>query len=376
MSFADAPVLARLRAARRAWSLCCAGEAVALGAAAAIVTLAAAALQGVDPGSAGALAAGALAGAAMSGGWLAERHRTPLEIAARVDRRLERDGAFATACEVALRDDRAGAVEPGASGASGRSLAALLLSREGAAVDGRAARRAARPSTAAIVAVPLLAGALLAGVVESGVRVAAGPGGFRLVRIRSEAAGRGPADEARSGVESEAESDLRRRLAAAANAGAVERRELRRDLEQRLARATDGEQARALADALRALSSQAGGAGATGADIDETALEAGERTSSPSGRGTDSGSAARADADEGDPTGGVPARGGERTMSRRPPSSGAPDAVRAAEGAALGRLRQRAVAATRGWPRRHDAVVERWLAARRTSADPDSETPR
>ncbi len=152
-----------VRLARRLWATARLAEAVLLGLAAGGGTLAAAVLSGASVTSLGAGLAGAVSALLCALTWLAEGRRTPGEMARRIDRRLERGGAFLTAFECEQRE--AG------------PLAAALVERVGADVGRRDVRRAVSPPSIAFLAAPLFAAALVLFAVEHGPGAA--PAGAR-----------------------------------------------------------------------------------------------------------------------------------------------------------------------------------------------------
>lgn len=155
MSAADAGVAhagavrARARVARRALFLARVGEAVHVGGAAALFALVLVLLEGGRTDRFGSALVALLCGGLAAATWAHAHRRTALEVARRLDRRLELDGAFVTAFEQD-GEDRGGA------------LAELLVLRAARHVPGRVAARAVLPQSWPILATPFLVGALLA----------------------------------------------------------------------------------------------------------------------------------------------------------------------------------------------------------------------
>lgn len=150
---ADVPhagaVRARARVARRALLLARVGEAVHVGGAAALFALVLVLLEGGRTERLGSALVALLCGGLAAATWALANRRTVLEVAQRLDRKLELDGAFLTAWEQDGEE-------------RGGTLAELLVLRAAREVPGRVAARAVLPQSWPILAAPFLVGALLA----------------------------------------------------------------------------------------------------------------------------------------------------------------------------------------------------------------------
>jgi len=140
------------RARRRALAAVLA-ESACLALAAGLAVATAAVLSGAAAATRPGLLAAALGALACGATWWLQRRGTALDVARRLDARLDRGGALACAWECA-RAGRSGALE------------AVLLEREARSLDGRAAGRAVAGPSAGFVAAPLVAAALLSVALE------------------------------------------------------------------------------------------------------------------------------------------------------------------------------------------------------------------
>jgi len=142
-------VRARARVARRALFLARLGESVHIGGAAALFALVLIVLEGGRTDRLASALVAVLCGLLTAATWALSHRRTALEVAQRLDRRMEFDGAFLTAWE--HDGDRRGG-----------TLAELLVVRAARDVPGRVAARAVLPQSWPILASPFVVGALLA----------------------------------------------------------------------------------------------------------------------------------------------------------------------------------------------------------------------
>ena len=353
-------VLALVRAAHRARNAARAGESVLLGVTALLVTLAAAAASGSPPGGLACWLAGGLGAVACGASWWRE-HRTSLaETARAADRNLRRDGALVTAFEVDSETHRATA---------GRSeIARLLLARVAERLRPADARRAVLPSPTLPIVAPILGAAVLALALEDSRREtleqALGGVGTGMARAIERAKVEALEAAVDGGVDSEhagelvdlelAVAKLQRKLddgasepeevAAEARALDEELGALARKLDPTSAAFRRLDDARAWLDtARRGLEALAGEErrepGSAGAG------EGGDGELAAGGRdGTMSGQSEAIEA---------PGSGSEAPPGPAPaPSSGGADA---------------GLAAGRWWPGHRDALVERWVEARRAA---------
>jgi hypothetical protein len=297
-------VRARARIARRALFLARLGESVHIGGAAAMFALVLVVLEGGRTDRLSSALVALVCGLLTSFTWALAHRRTALEVAQRLDRRMELGGAFLTAWE---HDGEH----------RGGTLAELLVVRAAREVPGRAATRAVLPHSWPILASPFVVGAFLAAL-SSGVDEAELLQREQHQRVAAELGALAGA-QAEGGLSFEEERVLRS-LARSAEALVAD------------SRATaDAEDSAALAEELRSLRVDLPAGSEVGRKLDELAgrLEAGADEGGTGGAGEATGDAA-SDGSQG--TGGPPlARAGaDGTIAAREtrPGPGASGALR------------------------------------------------
>ncbi len=309
-------VSACVRSARRAQLVLTAVESVVLGASAAVVTLAAVVAGGSSAADPQAIVAAAITGALAAAAWTIERCPSVDVVARAMDRRFHLAGAVLTALEAEAH---------GAASA----LPATLSRRVAPAISTAAFARHSLRSSAVLLAAPFVALTLwsLATDVEQAVR------GARAAASTQDLASQATRLAARPGM-SEQVVDRLRALAASAD-------ELRAD--PALSAAERGARELELARQFEELRRLALDAAVTPGASEGTMASPGARSER------------------------APDAAMQNVKPPPPqPDSGSSPAV--AEGGSVPGPEQ-GVVASRWWPQRYDAVVERWIEARRNARD-------
>jgi hypothetical protein len=321
-------------------------EGAALALFALLTTLAAAVLSGARLSAGAAYAAGSIAAAACAATWMFERQRSAGQIAARMDRRLDQNGALLTAFECE---------ESGAGPAVQRALVARVarqLRPEGV--------RACVPAPSlAFAALPALATALLAWTLEAGAPRDRGSDLAALSRAvaASLAVATGPS-EAADGTSARL-AELAQRLRAASEPGrkpapAGELEEIEAELARLAENSAAKPELRARLEAARELA-RAAAAGP------ETRDGRPARRESDPGRGSGLANGSAGSTMAGSPTRGTLPRAAAEPF---PADESAPAPAPGEQPPEVGTL------AGRWWPERYDALVSDWIESRRAAQTP------
>ena len=335
-----------VRRARRRWGWMRAVEGASLALFALLTTLAAATVSGARLSEGAGFAAAAIAAAACAATWMFERRQDPGQIAARLDRRLEQDGALLTAFEC----ERAG---------SGAEVQRALVERVSRQLRPDAARASVPAPSPAFAALPALAAALLAWALEARVPRDASSNLAALSRAvaASLAVAAGPSE-----AEPEASArlvELARRLQAASEPGgepppAGELEAIEAELARLAESSAAGPELRARLEAARELA-RAAAAGPETRD----ASPAGRESGAGAGSGLANGYAGRTMA--GSPTRGTLPRAAAEPF---PADESAPAPAPGEQPPEVGTL------AGRWWPERYDALVSSWIESQRAAQGP------
>jgi hypothetical protein len=327
---AAASVSARVRAAYRGRSLLVALESAVIGASAGIAALAAAIAGRAEPRDAQTIALLALVATLGAVSWWLERRAAIGDVARAIDARADWHGALTTAFESEARADAS-------------PVAALLARRLAPSVPTRRFLGGEARSSSMVLAAPFLAAAFLGAVSEGRSAAQSAP-----VSASSRGPARGPRGSAPGALSARAE-DLRaeaERLAALPGRSPEEEAALR-----------------SLAEEAQRLAAQAGRPETPLARLEGEAAELARRIEALRGATPEAGVAT---GDQRGTMGGPESpvdAAGDGSMRDTPPSSPPADArpgTPPAPGSGVG--------ASRWWPERYDAIVERWVEARRAAA--------
>jgi len=312
-------------------------EAVFLALFALLVTLAAAVVSGARLSEGAGFAAAAICAAACAATWMFERKHDSSQIAARLDRRLEQDGALLTAFECEQRG-------------AGAAVQRVLVERVARQLPLDAVRAGVPAPSLAFAALPALAAALLAWTLEAGAPRDRGSDLAALSRAVAAslavAAGQSePADGASAKL-----VELAQRLQAVGAPGAkpapaAELEAIEAELGRLAELSTATPELRARLEVARKLA-RAAAAGPVSGDSPPTGRESGHGR----GSGLANGSAGRTMA--GSPTRGtIPG-----TLEEPSQTDGSAQALASEE-----RLPELGILAGRWWPERYDALVSSWI---------------
>lgn len=322
---AAATVSSKVRAAHRGRLFLVAIESSIVGLSAGIIAFAAAATVRVDPHDPQATVLFAVVGILGGLSWWMERSGDAASVARSIDRRSGLEGALTTAFESESIADRS-------------SVAAALARRIAPVVSLRRFFQRESRSSAAVLAAPFLAIALLAAVTE-GTRSSPDP------------------SSATASSASDRSADLRGRIRELASVPSLRAEDIEvvRALAERAdridSRAADSAGRESAATSLAALESEL-------ADL-ERRIEAARDPASDAGVASSGGNGTM-----GSPTAPVD-RPTDGSMRDTPASSPTPQ-LGASD--APGSGAEGGVGASRWWPERYDGVVERWIEARRAAA--------